>query len=391
MRGAVSKATPPLVCRELILSGVFPLVVTMQHINLEAEMKLKRRSLLTSAGTATVASLGFPAIVRAQPRITWRMQSAWAKGVESQYHADLFAQKVTEQSDGRLTIKSLTAGSVVGGLDVFDAVNEGVIDASHAISSFWIGKEPTAPMFAAVPLGMDALQYTMWYYQSDGLDLWAEMYKKYNFGFVGACGLNTAEDFLWSHKPITSLSDFNGLKIRTVGYWGEIATNLGARVVTLPGGEIYGALERKILDAAEFANPAADYVSGFHQVCKYVHVPGIHQPTTISELIINKSAWEKLTPDLQRLVKEAAKTTTLESWGHCVIEDAKALKKFEEYGTKIIRLSPEFISSFKDIANKFYEKRRANDAFFNKVYSSQAAIRKSYQTWAKYMVPPVEF
>src|SRR5690606_28713556 len=104
---------------------------------------------------------------------------------------DLFAKKVNELSNGRLTIQSLTAGTVVGGLDVFDAVDRGVIDISHSISSYWLGKEPSAPLFAAIPLGMDALQYTIWFYQRDGLDLWKEMYSKYNFGFVGACGLNT--------------------------------------------------------------------------------------------------------------------------------------------------------------------------------------------------------
>lgn len=286
-----------------------------------------------------------------------------------------------------LTIRSLTAGSVVGGLEVFDAVNQGVIDASHSISSYWMGKEPSAPLFAAIPLGMDALQYLTWYYQKDGMDLWKEMYAKYNFGFVGPCGLNTAEDFLWSHKPIQKLSDFKGLKIRTVGYWGEIVTKIGARVVTLPGGEVYGALEKKILDAAEFANPSADLVMGLHQVCKYVHVPGIHQPTTITELIINKDSWNKLSPEHQNIVKEAAKAVTVESWTHCIMEDAKALKKFEEGGTKIIKLSPQFIQELKKLADEHYKEKSQKDPFFAKVYNSQQNMLKEYRFWENLMVP----
>ena len=323
----------------------------------------------------------------AQEKITWRMQSSWPKGIEAQYQADLFAKKVTEMSNGRLTINSHTAGSVVGGLEVFDAVNQGVIDASHSISSYWMGKEPSAPLFAAIPLGMDALQYSIWYYQKNGMDLWKEMYAKYNFGFVGPCGLNTAEDFLWAHKPIQKLSDFKGLKIRTVGYWGEIVTKLGARVVTLPGGEVYGALEKKILDAAEFANPSADYVMGLHQVCKYVHVPGVHQPTTISELIVNKKSWEKLSPDLQMLVKEAAKATTFEAWGHCIMEDYKAIKKFQEHGTQFIKLSPEFIQELKKHAEEHYAEKAKKDPFFAKVYKSQQDLLKEYATWGSFMVP----
>jgi TRAP-type mannitol/chloroaromatic compound transport system substrate-binding protein len=347
---------------------------------------MKRRAFLAGVlPAAAVASS--PAILSAQEKITWRMQSSWPKGIEAQYQADLFARKVTEMSNGRLTINSLTAGSVVGGLDVFDAVNQGVIDASHSISSYWIGKEPSSPLFAAIPLGMDALQYSIWYYQKEGLDLWKEMYSKYNFGFVGPCGLNTAEDFLWAHKPIQKLSDFKGLKIRTVGYWGEIVTKLGARVITLPGGEVYGALEKKILDAAEFANPSADYVMGLHQVCKYVHVPGVHQPTTISELIVHKKSWDKLSPDLQAIVKEAAKATTFESWGHCIMEDYKAIKKFQEHGTQFVKLSPEFIASLKNYAEEHYAEKAKKDPFFARVYKSQQDLLKEYKIWASYMVP----
>lgn len=319
--------------------------------------------------------------------IVWRMQSSWSQGIEPQYCADLFAKKVTEMSGGRLTIRSLPAGSVVGGLDVFDAVNQGVIDASHSISSYWIGKEPSAPLFAAIPFGLDAIEFCIWLYYSNGLDLWKEMYSEYNFGFVGACGLNTAEDFLWAHKPIGSLADFKGLKIRTVGYWGEIATKLGARVVTLPGGEVYSALEKKIIDAAEFANPQANFVMGFQEVCKYVHVPGIHQPTSMLELIVNKKSWDKLPDDLKGIVKEAAKAVTLEGWAHCIMEDAKAIKKYQENGNVIVKLSKQLMSEIKTYADELYKEKAAKDAFFAKVFNSQQAVRGEYAFWASFMQP----
>jgi TRAP-type mannitol/chloroaromatic compound transport system substrate-binding protein len=349
---------------------------------------MERKKIAWGILTAGAVLWIFSTASLAQEKITWRMQSSWPKGIEAQYQADLFAKKVNEMSGGRLIIQSLTAGSVVGGLEVFDAVHQGVIDASHSISSYWIGKEPSAPLFAAIPLGMDALQYSIWLYHKNGMDLWKEMYSKYNFGFVGACGLNTAENFLWSHKPIHKLSEFKGLKIRTVGYWGEIVTKLGARVVTLPGGEIYGALEKKILDAAEFANPSADYVMGFHQVCKYVHVPGVHQPTTITELIVHKKSWEKLPVDLQAIVKEAAKATTYEAWGHCILEDYKAIQKFKEKGVQFIKLSPEFIGELRKLAKEHYAEKAKKDPFFAKVYQSQQDFLKEYGVWEELMVPP---
>ncbi len=320
-----------------------------------------------------------------QEKIIWRMQSSWDSGLEIQRQADDFAKMVTEMSGGRLEIRSLPAGAVVSGLNVFDAVDTGVLDAAHTASFYWIGKEPVAPMFAAVPAGMTALEYIMWLYEGGGLDLWHEMYSEYNFGFVGAAGMNVTEDFCWSNKKIETLDDFKGLKFRSVGYWGEILTKLGASVVTLPGGEIYGALETGIIDAAEFCNPESDYVSGLHEVAKYVHVPGIHQPTSMMELIINKESWDKLSPDLQEIVRRAAQATTLVGLGHTIQKDAEALRKLEEYGTEIVRLSPEIISEIVNIAEELYAEKSANDPFFKKVYESQKRTRDAYRLWKGYM------
>lgn len=330
----------------------------------------------TSSGGATVPQ---------GEKIVWRLQSSWSAGMEIQRQADDFARMVTEMSNGRLEIRSLPSGSVVGGLEVFDAVDNGVLDAAHSASFYWIGKEPTAPMFAAVPAGMTAIEYIMWLYEADGLELWKEMYSDYNFGFVGAAGINVAETFAWSNKPIRSLDDFRGLKFRSVGYWGEILTELGASVVTLPGGEIYGALETGILDAAEFANPESDYINGLHEVAKYAHTPGIHQPTSVMELIINKDSWDKLTPDLQEIVRNAAKATTVVGLANSIVKDSQALKQFEDYGTEIIRLSPELMREIEQKANELYQKKSAADPFFKKVYESQKAIRDKYDYWDSYM------
>lgn len=317
--------------------------------------------------------------------IEWNMQSTWAAGLEIQRQADSFAEKVTEMSGGRLKINSLPSGSVVDGLEVFEATENGIIDVGYAAAFYWVGKEPTAPFFAAVPAGLTATEYIMWLYHGDGLDLWQEAYSDYNFGYVGAAGLNSTEIFAWSNKPINSLDDFKGLKFRTVGYWGEILTSLGASVVTLPGAEIYGALERGVIDAAEFANPESDLVSGMHEVAEYAYVPGIHQPTSLMELLINKESWEALPPDLQAIVKEAAKATTIEGLGNTLVKDAEALKKLEEYGTKIERLSPEIMQEIADLANELYEEKSSEDPFFKKVYESQMEYKEKYEYLQSYM------
>lgn len=317
--------------------------------------------------------------------IEWNMQSTWPAGLEIQRQADSFAEKVTEMSGGRLVINSLPSGSVVDGLDVFEATEDGVIDAGYGASFYWIGKEPTAPFFAAVPAGLTAVEYIMWLYHGDGLELWQEAYSDYNFGYVGAAGLNSTEIFAWSNKPIDTLDDFDGLKFRTVGYWGDILTELGASVVTLEGSEIYGALERGVVDAAEFANPESDLVSGMHEVAEYAYVPGIHQPTTLMELLVNKDSWEALPEDLQIIVEEASKATVTEGLGNTLSKDAEALKEFEEYGTKIEKLSPEIMQEIDDLAHELYEEKSAEDPFFKEVYESQMEYKESYEFLQSYM------
>lgn len=317
--------------------------------------------------------------------IRWNLQSTWAPGLEIQRQIDEFAKKVEKMSNGRLVINSLPGGSIVGGLQVFDAVEDGVLDAAYSAAFYWVGNQPVSPFFAAVPAGLTVLEYIMWLYHGPGHEYWKEAYADYNFGWVGAAGINNTEIFAWSNKPLDSLDDFKGLKFRTVGYWGEILTNLGASVVTLPGAEIYGALERGVIDAAEFANPEGDFGSGMHEVAKYAYVPGIHQPTSMMELIINKDSWDALPDDLKAIVEEAAKASVLEGLGHTLTKDAEALTKFEEYGTEIRRLSPEVMQQVAALAHELYEKKSAENPLFKKIYESQMEYKGKFEHLQKYM------
>lgn len=330
-------------------------------------------------------ALGGSAWAQSDKVIQWNMQSTWVPGLEIQRQADTFAEKVDKMSNGRLKIRSLPSGSIVGGLQVFDAAEDGVIDASFSAAFYWVGNQPVSPFFAAVPAGLTAIEYIMWLYHGPGQELWKEAYADYNFGYVGAAGINNTEIFAWSNKKINSLDDFKGLKFRTVGYWGEILTNLGASVVTLPGSEIYGALERGVIDAAEFANPEGDLISGMHEVAKYAYVPGIHQPTSLMELLVNKDSWEALPDDLKAIVEEAAKASVLEGLGNSLVKDVDALKKFEEHGTQIERLSPEIMQEIADLAHELYEEKSADNPLFKKIYESQMEYKEKYEFLQKYM------
>jgi len=346
---------------------------------------LKLRKTLCGLGLGAMTLFGSAWAQDSDKVIQWTMQSTWAPGLEIQRQADVFAENVERMSNGRLKIRSLPAGTVVGGLQVFDAVEEGVLDAAYSAAFYWVGNQPVSPFFAAVPAGLTATEYIMWLYHGPGMDYWKKAYEDYNFGYVGPAGINSTEIFAWSNKPINSLDDFKGLKFRTVGYWGEILTSLGASVVTLPGSEIYGALERGVLDAAEFANPEGDYISGMHEVAEYAYVPGIHQPTSLMELLINKQSWEALPDDLQAIVEQAAKASVLEGLGNTLVKDAEALKKFEEYGTKIERLSPEIMQQIADLAHELYAEKSAENPLFKEIYESQMEYKNTYDYLQSYM------
>ncbi len=337
---------------------------------------------------ALLVVFGLESIVFAQTEpIKWRMPTTWPKGTILQWSADLFTQVVNEMSGGRLQITSYPGGAIMGALEVFDAVHAGTVEAAHGSSGYWIGKEPASPLFAAIPMGFTAEPYLAWFYEGDGLKLMREMYAKYNLGFVGPCGMIPPEDFAWSHKPITKLEDFKGLKFRTFAFWGEILSGMGASVVTLPGAEIIPSLQRKVLDAAEFSLPNIDRDLGFHEVCKYLAVPGIHQPSTVLDLYVNKKAWDRLTPDLQAIVTYACQVTSMRTLARSVWLDGPALEKFKEYGTVINYLDPKVQQQLAKIADEFFDKKAAKDPFFAKVLKSQKAWMKSYKLYRDLMTP----
>lgn len=319
--------------------------------------------------------------------IRWRMPTTWPKGTILQWSAEFFAKTVNEMSGGRLKITAYPGGAIMGPLEIFDAVTAGTVEAAHGSSAYWIGKEPSAPLFSAIPMGFTAVPYLAWFYEGDGLKLMREMYAKYNLGFVGPCGIIPPEDFAWSHKPITKLEDFKGLKFRTFGFWGEILSEMGASVVTLPGAEVYPSLQRKVLDAAEFSLPNIDRDLGFHEICKYLTVPGVHQPSTVFDLYVSKRAWNKLTPDLQAIVKYACQITSMRTLVRSVWLDGPALESFKKYGTKINYISPEVQQQMAKVANEFFDRKAAKDPFFAKVLKSQREWMKSYKVYRDLMNP----
>ena len=313
--------------------------------------------------------------------ITWRMASAWPGGTQIQWAADYFAERVNAMSGGRMEIRSYPAGTMVGALEVFDAVRMGTIEIAHASPAYWIGRMPAGALFGYLPFGMEAIPYLTWMYEGEGLELYHELYKPFGFGYVLPCGIIPPEILAWSNKPIQSIEDFKGLKFRTSGYWGEILANAGASVVMLPAGQIYEALQRRVIDAGEFSIPSMDKTLAFHEIAKYLLVPGIHQPSTILDVMISQKAWTSLPEDLQEIVKGAAKMTTLRMLTNSIQKDADAYEFFKDYGVTINYLEPAIQKELYAKALALMEEKAASDAFIARVWESQKQFRKQYEAY----------
>lgn len=327
-----------------------------------------------AAATALAAALASAGPAAAQDKQThsFQMATGWAGGPLMDIGAQAFADKVKEMSEGRITIEVFPAGTLGPGLKVTETVKNGVAQMGHTWVGYDWGADPTAVLFGGYAGSFDTEKMLHWLYRAGGAELQAE-WRMEKFDVVSIpLFIRTAEVFLHSRKPVRSLEDLNGLKLRTAGAWLDISRSMGAAPVTTPGGEVYTALERGTIDATEWGTLWEDISPGFHRVTKYVIIPGIHQPTAPFELVINKDAWAELSEEDQRIVRDAAFMTTINSWLTIGQEDAKALAFYREQGNEIVELDPEVQYAGREAGLKWAEGIAADNAWFKRVLDHQA-------------------
>lgn len=342
----------------------------------------KHCSLIVLACFAFVFALQMP---QATAKTVWRAQSSYPAGLPQLYApAEHFAELVKELTGGELIIRMQPGGSIVPSKEILDAVDKGILDIGCTWGGWWMGKYPAAVLFGnSRPNGLQTQEMLSWIYHGGGLELWNEMYADRNIQILPPYGMLGSENFCWTRKPIESLEDFKGLKFRTVGVWGKCLERLGARVVSLPGGEVYPSLERGVIDAAEFATPAIDRKLGFEEICPYLKVPGIHEPCAPLETMVNTKSWNKLSEDIQSKVKLALKISTFQAINLAMKQDAEAMNYFiESDKVQVSKLTPEMIEEIIRIGNEELDKMAAEDAFFAKVLKSQRDFRKLVEPYA---------
>jgi len=270
---------------------------------------MKRRRFIVSASGALVAGgaaavIDAPSVI-AQPKVQWRMSTTWTPTLDIlQGAAERLGKIVDEMSGGRFRIEVLPGGQIMPPFECFDATSKGTIEAYMGSPQYWTGKEPAIEWFATIPFGMNTEGMTAWFHQGEGLRLMEEAYTPFNI-VPRPITVGAPQMAGWFRKKINTTSDFRGLKMRIVNLGGKVYAKAGGSTVLTPGSEIYGALERGVIDAAEWVGPHLDMRIGLHQTARYYYYPGWHEPGTTQDFGFNKKAYEALPADLRRVLDHA--------------------------------------------------------------------------------------
>lgn len=340
------------------------------------EPQVKRRDFLTGAATVAVAGVAIaaPNVARAQA-ITLKFQSTWPnKDIFHEYATD-FVNRVNAVGEGKVKIELLQAGAVVPAFGVLDAVNTGVLDGGHGVSAYWYGKNKAFSLFGtAPPFGWRANQYLGWLNYGGGNALYNELLQdimKVNIvGFQS--GPMPTQPLGWFKNEIKSPDDLKNMKYRTVGLAADLYKELGTAVTILPGGEIVPALDRGLIDGAEFNNPSSDRVLGFADVSKTYMVQSYHQALEAFEILFNKTKYDALPKEVQAMIKVSAEAASADmSWKQ---QDrySKDLQALKDAGVKVIKTPKSVLEAQLAAWDKVITAASA-DPFFKKVIDSQKA------------------
>jgi TRAP-type mannitol/chloroaromatic compound transport system substrate-binding protein len=344
---------------------------------------LSRRRFIGTA-VAGSAALGFPTIVRAQSTINWRFQSTWpAKFIYHEFAVD-WTKKVEELSGGKLKIEMLSAGAVVPGLQIIDAASKGVLDGGHGIPGFWFGKNTAFGLYGAGPdFGMDANQMLGWIEYGGGKELFAEIQKAANLELVSFLfGPVPCEPFGWFKKEIKGPADLKGLKFRTAGLAVDMFKELGVSAVQMAPADIVPAIDRGVLDGAEFASATDDRVMGFPDVAKFYLQQSYHMSNNFCEVMINRKRYDALPAELKTVLRHAAHAASADmGWKamHRMSQDFLELQTEQKVKTYV---TPKPILDAQLKAwNSVIERRSAENPLFAKVIESQKAWAKRVLYW----------
>jgi TRAP-type mannitol/chloroaromatic compound transport system substrate-binding protein len=290
------------------------------------------------------------------------------------------ADTLAKTSDGKIKFEIFEPGKLVPGIEVFDAVASGKVDAGYSWMGYEQGKVPASVLFGAVPFGMEPWEFMAWMYNGGGDKLLKETYAPHNVVPI-FCGIISPEAAGWFRFELNSLDQVKGLKMRAAGLGGKVLQKVGASVTVLPGGELFQALEKGVLDATEFSLPSIDEQLGFYKVAKFYYMPGWHQPYTAQYLYVKKQAWDDLAPAARAQIETACTAGVTVALAKAEALQGPTIKRFEANGVKAGKLSDDVLHALKKATDEVIAEEAAKNEQFKKVLESQKAFDADYQVW----------
>ena len=342
---------------------------------------MDRRSIIKNAGIAGVLAAGMAPSVHAQSTLRWRIASSFPKSLDTLFGVcDVFAKKVGELSGGKFTISTHAAGELMPAFGVLDGVSNGTIEMANTASYYFFGKDPTYALDCAIPFGLNSRQMTAWMYEGNGMKLLRE-----HFGKVGIVNFpmgNTGVQMGgWFRKEIKSVKDLKGLKFRCGGFAGRVLERLGVVPQNIPGGEIYQALEKGTIDAAEWVGPYDDLKLGFNKVAPHYYYPGFWEVGPQLSLYVNQAAYEGLSSDYKAIVECAAAFAHTDMQARYDARNMPALKTLLGQGVKLHAFPKDVLNASYKAAMQVYSELNDTNPAWKKIYTDYAAFRKESNLW----------
>ena len=351
---------------------------------------MKRRNFI-AAGAAGIATAGpvlaqaqtpaAPAVASGSPEIKWRLTSGFPKSLDTLYGAaEMFSKYVSEATDGKFQIQPFAAGEIVGTPQAIDAVSNNTVEMAHTASYYYVGKDPTYGILTAAPFGLNTRQQNAWYYQNGGLEMANEFYGKAGL-YALPGGNTTAQMGGWFRKEIKTVQDLQGLKMRIAGLAGNVMAKLGVVPQQIPGGDIYPALERGTIDAAEWVGPYDDEKLGFAKVAPFYYYPGWWEGGAMIKFWFNKEKLAALPKNYRAIVEAAAAYANVDMTAKYDVKNPGALRRLVGSGAQLKPFSQEILEACLKASNEFYAETSAKNADFKKIWDNMVAFRNEEYLW----------
>jgi TRAP-type mannitol/chloroaromatic compound transport system substrate-binding protein len=343
---------------------------------------MERRSFIKHTGLAGILAAGSaPAIAQAPATVKWRCQSSFPKSLDTIFGAgEVAAKVVNDVTGGRFQIQVFAAGEIVPALQVADAVQSGTIECGHTAPYYYFGKDPTFAFGTSIPFGLNQRQFDAWWYIGGGEALYNEFTK--DFGIVAILAGNTgAQMGGWFRKEIKTVADLKGLKFRIGGFAGQVLTKLGVIPQQIAGGDIYPALEKGTIDAAEWVGPYDDEKLGFNKVAKYYYYPGWWEGGPALSFFCGQKAYDALPPDFKAALRAGCAEANTFMMAKYDANNPAALRRLVAGGTQLRPFSKAILDACYAAAQQVYKETSEKNAKFKKVFDHYTAFQKDQNLW----------